>query len=120
MAPKINRKKAHNAIALVAHMRYMYLINQGDTEMNAYEAAIEAHNEAQTIFAAARAKFYAIPGIATKADFAEFAAAQSAMKVADRAFDAAFNAEAERLDALEAEAAANAVTGENTDQIEMF
>lgn len=88
--------------------------------MTAYEAAIEAHNEAQVVFAAARAKFFAVPGIATKADFAEFAAAQAEMKFAGRAFDEAFNAEAERLDALEAEAAANAATEENADQIEMF
>lgn len=65
--------------------------------MNAtYEAAYNAHNEALEIFRVARAKFYAIPGIASEADFAEFAAAQAAKKVADEAFDAAYNAECDR------------------------
>ena len=66
--------------------------------MTAYEAAIEVHNAAQVIFAAARDKFYAIPGIASKADFAEFAAAQAAMKAANREFDVAYEIEANRVD----------------------
>lgn len=62
----------------------------------AYIAAYEAHNAALEIFQIARAKFYAVPGIASEADFAEFAAAQAAKKVADAAFDVAYSAECER------------------------
>ena len=82
-------------------MRYMYLNNQGDTEMNAYEAAYNAHNEALEIFRVARAKFYAIPGIASEADFAEFAAAQAAKKEADAIFDAAYDVEMNREEEVE-------------------
>lgn len=80
--------------------------------MTAYEAAIEAHNEAQAIFLAARAKFYAIPGIATKADFAEFAAAQAAMKVANASFDEAYEAAMNLPEEVDA--------AEEDTQIEMF
>lgn len=62
----------------------------------AYIAAYNAHNEALEIFRVARAKFYAIPGIASEADCAEFAAAQAAKKVADELFDIAYAAECER------------------------
>jgi hypothetical protein len=52
--------------------------------MTAYEAAIEAHNEAIAIYNAALVAFRA------GGSFGSFAAAQATKKVADAAFDAAF------------------------------
>jgi hypothetical protein len=64
--------------------------------MTAYEIAVAAHNQAQEVFAVARAKFFAVPGIAAKSDYQEFAIAQAAKKVADAAFDVAFEIEMNR------------------------
>jgi hypothetical protein len=74
--------------------------------MTAYEIATAKHNEAIAIFYAARAKFFAIKGIASKADFAEFAAAQAAYKNATAEFDVAYEIAAnlpEEVEEVEAE-----------------
>lgn len=80
-----------------------------------YEAAIAAHNAAIKVYEAALAKFRSIPGIATKADFAEFAAAQKAKKEADVDFDIAFEAEASIAD----DAVVDVVELED-DQLDLF
>lgn len=58
---------------------------------HAYANACKAHDAAQAVFSTACARFFAIPGIAAKADYAVFGAAQDAKKVADVAFDEAYN-----------------------------
>jgi hypothetical protein len=85
-----------------------------ETDMTAYEIAYEAHNEATAIFLAAQAKFRGLPGIATDADFAEFAAAQAAFKVATAEFDIAYEIAANLPEEVEE------VSAEDDTQLALF
>jgi hypothetical protein len=74
--------------------------------MTAYEAAIEAHNEALAIYNAALVAFR------SGGSFEAFAAAQATKKIADAAYDAAFEIAANLPEVED--------LGEEDTQVEMF